>query len=139
MVICDEAAEEPGSSPPAAGTAPVSLIGTELAKRLSEAHKAANHDRTNPGYGGQCDPDQYDKLSKAQQDMCKDRANGAQRLGKCFPEMTPFARATRINYLKACLKAREDVANQCFDGGDNGHRQQIEQVRDMLEQCGGTP
>jgi hypothetical protein len=106
---------------------------------LSDGHHAANGDRTDPRYGGNCEPDDFDQLRQAQYDSCKDPANGAQTLGGCFPGMSPLGRADRLIQLTRCLDARKDVANQCFAGGNDGHRQQINQVKGMILGCGGTP
>jgi uncharacterized protein RhaS with RHS repeats len=104
---------------------------------LSSAHRAASGDRTKVGYGGNCTPDEYDGLRDATKDACKDPANGAQSLGGCFPEMTPFARATRIQQWTNCAKARENEANRCFAGGDTNHKQQINQAWKVVSKCGG--
>ncbi|GHT96232.1 hypothetical protein AGMMS49545_20690 [Betaproteobacteria bacterium] len=139
QIACDDA---PGNSTPVPGTtdsAP-SVPSTSDPEVLSAAHAAAaaKSDRTTPAYGGNCSPDEFDELNQAQNDVCKDKANGAQRLGGCVSDMTPLSRATRMKQWDACARARENIAKRCFAGGDQGHRQQIEQAWKAVEKCGGT-
>jgi hypothetical protein len=128
------------------GGSPGNAIDPSDPDAVSAGHKAARIDaikngtdvRADSRYGGNCTPDEYEALRDATWDACKDPANGAQTLGKCFPGMTPFAIATRIQQWTNCARARENEANRCFAGGNKGHIDQINDAWKVVEKCGGT-
>ncbi len=101
---------------------------TSRADELSGDHKAAGRDRTKAGYGGNCTPDDYDALMDKQRKFCK--------------EATLLKRSddTEVNQIKEaawdrCAQALEDVMNQCFDGGNKGHKIAAEQARNVAIDC----
>jgi hypothetical protein len=98
------------------------------AQELSDAHKAAKGDRTNPAYGGNCTADRLDALEKIKDDACNPTrgCKGTQSLVKLTEN--------RDNAL-ACKGAREQINNECFAGGDEGHRKQVEQLQNAVNNC----
>jgi RHS repeat-associated protein len=90
------------------------------ANRASAAHRAAN-DRSDSGYGGNCTPDEYDKLHEAYKNECA-KAN---ELGGCTNSNVNLSRSDRLMRMAAfwkCARAREEIMNTCFAGGDLEHR-----------------
>lgn len=124
----------PGSTTP---TSPASdLWGVAIdptAKPLSDAHKATNGDRTKPGYGGNCSPDEYEKLHDAYKKEC----GIADGLGACSSSMSATELELRRAANRKCARAREDMMNKCFAGGDYNHRQQAGNVWNAYKNCGG--
>jgi hypothetical protein len=98
------------------------------AQELSDAHKAAKGDRTNPAYGGNCTADRLDALEKIKDDACdpEKRCKGDQRLDEL---------EKNLNQNLACKGAREQINNECFAGGDEGHRKQVEEVQNAVNRC----
>jgi hypothetical protein len=102
------------------------------AVRLSEAHDAANGNRSDARYGGNCTPNEYDKLHDAYKEQC----NAASSLGGCSPDMTRGDKTMRMAAYGKCARAREDMMDKCFAGGDKGHRNQAGQVWESVKNCG---
>jgi hypothetical protein len=102
------------------------------AVRLSEGHRAAAGNRSDARYGGNCTPDEYDKLHDAYKEKCK----VSDMLGKCSPDMMPADKAARIAAFGRCARAREDIMNKCFAGGDYEHREQAGQKWEAVKNCG---
>ena len=96
------------------------------ADSLTAAHNAAKGDRTKPGYGGKCTPDDYDVLAKNQNQACK------KAKGSCKPGVIDLDLAEAYS---SCNKARENVAKTCFDGGDDGHKDAIKFNNRVIEKC----
>ncbi len=100
---------------------------------LSKAHENAKGDRTNPGYGGNCQPDEYDRLHDAYKKEC----GAADTLGGCSdPNMSGAAREARRAAFGRCARARENIMNACFAGGDLNHRTQAGNVWNAYKNCG---
>ncbi|MET3479545.1 RHS repeat-associated core domain-containing protein, partial [Variovorax atrisoli] len=104
------------------------------ADTLSQAHKNAIS-RTSPGYGGNCSPDEYDRLH----DDYKQKCGQSDRLGACTSGMSPSQLSARRQAFGQCARAREEIMNQCFAGGDYNHRQQAGNVWNAYKNCAGTP
>jgi Novel toxin 16 len=103
-------------------------VSAPTADSLTKAHKDAAGDKTKPGYGGQCTPDEHDDLKSKQEQAC-----GEESKGKC---------SSGIDYTKAdailkCINARQNIARKCFLGGDDGHNKQINQLYKAYGQCMG--
>ena len=96
------------------------------ADSLTAAHNAAKGDRTKPGYGGKCTPDDYDVLAKNQNQACK------KAKGSCKPGVIDLDLAEAYS---SCNKARENVAKTCFAGGDDGHKDAIKFNNRVIEKC----
>ncbi|MDP9606448.1 UNVERIFIED_ORG: hypothetical protein J2W38_006268 [Variovorax paradoxus] len=86
---------------------------------MSQTHKNAIS-RTSPGYGGNCSPDEYDRLH----DHYKQKRGQSDRLGACTAGMSPSQLSARRQACGQCARAREEIMNQCFAGDDYNHRQQ---------------
>ncbi len=41
----------------------------------------------------------------------------------------------RIRINEACIKARENIMNECYRGGNKAHKDEVQNVRDVLEKC----
>lgn len=95
------------------------------ADALSDAH--AN---TSEGYGGNCEPNDFKERSKNKEANC----SYASQLGRCTEHMSEAQINIRSIAFAMCARAREKVA-ECFDGGDSGHRQQINQNWESSKNC----
>lgn len=104
-------------------------VPAPTAKDLSDAHEATNRDRTKPGYGGQCTPDEYDDLANRKDQACND-ANGL----NCNDGKVDYGKADKI---LQCANARINVARKCFLGGDLGHNIQINGLMRAYGKCMG--
>jgi hypothetical protein len=124
------------------GESPGAAINPTDPKALSDGHKAAAGDKTDPRYGGNCDPDQYDQLRQNQIDKCGNHQGGssgyvtAESVGKCVPGMSNSDLLTRRDVFLECAVARYNV-NQCFAGGDDGHRKAVEGMLNAATNCEG--
>ena len=97
------------------------------AEDLSKAHNDAKGDRTKPGYGGQCTPDEHDDLKDNQDQVCSEAVGQSCKVGE-------------IDYGKAdkfekCAKARTKVARKCFAGGDANHNEKIDDMMRAYGRC----
>jgi hypothetical protein len=119
--------------------------GTESPDALSAGHKAAAGDKTDPRYGGNCDPEEYDQLSRNQVEKCGDHHGGpagyitSESLGRCDQNNPGINNISdviqrRDAYLD-CAVARDNVARQCFAGGDETHRNEIENTLRAAARC----
>ncbi|MDR0703350.1 MAG: hypothetical protein LBF61_13290 [Azoarcus sp.] len=102
------------------------------ANRLSAGHKAASGNRSDSRYGGNCTPDEFDKLEGAKKEAC----NAADTLGKCTSGMTGEDKVARIAAYGRCARARENVMNQCFAGGDKRHHEAAGEKWLAAKNCG---
>ncbi|WP_440534664.1 hypothetical protein [Variovorax sp. YR566] len=87
--------------------------------------------RTSPGYGGNCSPDNYHKLH----DDYKQKCGQADALGACKSGMSPSQLSARRQAFGQCARAREEMMNQCFSGGDYNHREQAGNVWNAYKNC----
>jgi hypothetical protein len=149
MVVCDDDEESGSSTPPVAGTAPAPVSSSDP-EALSAAHiaAAAVGDKTAVGYGGNCTPDEFDKLKRKQDEICGDHRGGpsgyvtAESLKGCGKtgrhpggaRMTNDELAARRDAWSNCAKARDEVA-QCFAGGNKGHRDAVDNALQAAAKC----
>ena len=101
------------------------------ADSLTAAHKAANGDRTKPGYGGKCTPDEHDKRKNNVSESCK----SGQKI--CTAKDTSEIWRSKEAAWQQCFEARNDIMNSCFMGGDKAHKAELESVREKLNTCKG--
>ena len=47
--------------------------------------------------------------------------------------MSEIWRRIRIN--EACIKARENIMNECYRGGNQAHKDEVDEVRKVLRRC----
>ena len=111
------------------GSKITAMATAKTAEELTRDHKAADGDRTKPGYGGNCTPDEHDDLKNKKEEACSNAA------GLTCKEPT-------INYgiadtVQKCVDARIKIAKKCFGGGDSGHNEQINQLRAIIGKCTG--
>src|SRR5258708_7610625 len=81
------------------------------------------------GYGGNCTPDDHDKLDDEKKDAC-DKSKGL----TCGKNEIDYGKADKI---KKCIDARINIARKCFNGGDKGHNTQINQLYSIIGKCTG--
>jgi len=92
------------------------------AKKMSDDHDNANGNKADPAYGGDCTPSDFDNYMQKQHTEC-DLAKG-----KACNDTTPKRQAkANADQFTKCAKARENVMNACFRGGESGHRTQAYQ------------
>ncbi|MDR2881048.1 MAG: hypothetical protein LBV29_04030 [Azoarcus sp.] len=116
-----------GVDPNDSSTWPVDGAGVPInpaAEGLKDAHAAANGDKTKPGYGGNCTPNEYDHYDAKKEEWCGE----ASALGRCPGlnsgiYMSYFDRMKRATSYARCADARRNLMDNCFKGGDAGHRQ----------------
>jgi hypothetical protein len=121
------------------GTTPGKIDSSDP-EALSKGHAAARQEakangtdaRTDPRYGGNCDPNQYDKLDQAQKDACK--PGGCNGLSKHNSDQLVEI-YNKISIWEQCRNARENIAEQCFAGGDDGHKKAIAQAQATADNC----
>jgi Novel toxin 16 len=101
-------------------------VSAPTADSLTKAHKDAAEDKTKPGYGGQCKPDQFDDLDKKERNACKNAK------GSCNNGVIDLDKAEAY---KNCAAARGDIAKTCFMGGNKGHTDLIEVMLGIADKC----
>lgn len=101
-------------------------VPAPTADSLTKAHKDAAGDKTKPGYGGQCKPDQHDDLAKKKTESCKKAKK------TCSPGVIDLDLAEAY---KSCNAARKNVADICFMGGDNDHNLEIKNNEVVIRKC----
>lgn len=99
------------------------------AESLTDAHKAANGDRSAIGYGGNCTPDEHDELARKKESACA-KASGL----TCGPGVVDYG---KVDSIQACIDARVNIARKCFMGGGKGHNDQINQLQRIIGKCMG--
>jgi hypothetical protein len=104
------------------------------ADSLTKAHKDAAGDKTKPGYGGQCKPDQFDDLDSKKNQACK----AATSQGGCKPASgngVIIIDIDKANVCDNCAAARDNIAKSCFMGGDKTHLDEIKKAKGVAETC----
>ncbi|AVT00389.1 sugar-binding protein [Paracidovorax avenae] len=135
MAACAVAAEKAmsllalGTAALATAMIPSSTSQMSDAERLSSAHEAAMGNRTAPGYGGNCSPEEHDALRDKKEKACDD-AKGL----SCQKGELNYGKAEKI---QKCIDARINIARKCFAGGDAGHNEQINQLFRIIGKCTG--
>jgi hypothetical protein len=86
-----------------------------------------------------CDDTLLDSLNAAVKRACKSGAKTAYSAGMTNQEMQEIIKGN-----KECIKARAERDGRCFNGGDPGHKKQIDQLRRSNKCCnylisGGKP
>jgi RHS repeat-associated protein len=107
----------------------IEMLSAKTPEQLSADHQAAANDRTKPGYGGNCTPDEHDDLKRKQESAC----DKSKSLTCAKPEID-YGKAELI---QECIDARINIARKCFAGGDDGHNQQINQLKAIIGKCTG--
>lgn len=104
----------------------------KTAEELSAEHKAAGSNRDQKGYGGNCSPDQYDKLS-AEVDKYK-ILHG--KLGGCKNNTLSLEQyKEKMKVIKLLIEARENLNKHCFAGGDAAHQDEVNKSRRAYDIC----
>ena len=101
---------------------------------LSEGHKAAAEqgNRADPRYGGNCTPDEHDSL----RDLKDDKCGFADQLGGCNNgSHTQMGLQTRLVAWTECANARDNIRNQCFSGGNQGHVIAANKAWELAQDC----
>ncbi|WP_455769348.1 RHS repeat-associated core domain-containing protein [Paracidovorax citrulli] len=135
MAACAVAAEKAmsllalGTAALATAMIPSSTSQMSDAERLSSAHEAAMGNRTAPGYGENCSPEEHDALRDKKEKACDD-AKGL----SCQKGELNYGKAEKI---QKCIDARINIARKCFAGGDAGHNEQINQLFRIIGKCTG--
>src|SRR5438128_1295115 len=84
------------------------------------------------GPDGDCPPDRKRFLQHQKDAICNQPRS-------CDPKKCPkddvgeIWRRIRIN--EACIKARENIMNECYRGRNKAHKDEVQNVRDVLEKC----
>ncbi|MCR1837822.1 RHS repeat-associated core domain-containing protein [Rodentibacter caecimuris] len=78
-----------------------------------------------------CPDDVYKKLTDKVEEAKKRGAN----LGGCREEMNNFDLQARIDASIEEAKARKIRENTCWEGGDNGHKEQINNIHKRIDNC----
>ncbi|ABX37111.1 YD repeat protein [Delftia acidovorans SPH-1] len=116
------------ASRPSSNTTSVSKTASELS--IAHNNAAQIGDRSSyQGYGGNCTPDDHDKLDDEKKDAC-DKSKGL----TCGKNEIDYGKADKI---KKCIDARINIARKCFNGGDKGHNTQINQLYSIIGKCTG--
>ena len=79
----------------------------------------------------QCPDDVYEELTKGVEQAKKETS----RLGKCLPEMTKDQLDMRIDAANREYNARKLREDICWNGGDLGHRKQLEDIKNRIKKC----
>ena len=61
--------------------------------------------------------------------------NGTDRGAKCAPPMTAEEAGKNAAKFDDCAAARDKVNQECYGGGDRGHREQADNARRAAEAC----
>jgi hypothetical protein len=78
-----------------------------------------------------CNDETYARLVAAKVVAC-DQNGGVQGCNQntTCPEIPP-----RIIALNACIAARRAVMDQCYQGGDSGHKEQVRNLENAVTRC----
>lgn len=78
---------------------------------------------------GNCSQDHYDYLKEQKGLACNVKRSCNAQVDTCAEIMGKMVNNN------ACINARNDVMNQCFNGGDKRHQLERENARDVLGDC----
>ena len=120
------------ASTAAPATDPWGVAIDPKADKITSDHAAAIGNRADPRYGGNCSPDEYDRL----RDSYKKECGNADSLGSCKADMSKSEKSSRMAAYGKCARARENMMNKCFAGGDLNHRIQAGNVWNAYKNCG---
>ena len=79
---------------------------------------------------GNCDPDRHSQLQNQVTTRCK---NAGQR--SCTNANVCETLGSKMQMASQCIGAREQVNDECFGGGDDGHNTAVEQERNLHANC----
>jgi hypothetical protein len=101
------------------------------AEQLTRAHDMAKSAGIRGGgYGGNCSPKRHDELRDEVGKYCKNSG-----VLSCKNNEIDYGKAEAA---EKCLNARAKIAKLCFAGGDNGHQEQIRNMRTIINKCTGA-
>jgi cell fate (sporulation/competence/biofilm development) regulator YmcA (YheA/YmcA/DUF963 family) len=90
----------------------------------------AKHEDVVKAAFGSCGEDQLRSLQEKVTKFCKEGGNRSCEGDQLCPEVRENLRRNT-----ECFKAREDVMKTCFDGGDSGHKQQLDDTQRAIDKC----
>jgi len=79
---------------------------------------------------GDCEPKRCDELKEKVDRACKNPAGSA-----CKRGMTCEDLKSNLDQKKACIYNRQFIMRECFRGGDQRHKDEIENIRPTLKTC----
>jgi hypothetical protein len=121
IILTAEAAGEAPTMPEVeAAQARLAQPATERAERLSN------------GGPGDCDPDDLSQMQEAMKNFCDAPEHGAVT---CSARDTPLQLETKARVRAICARMRENIMNQCFDGGNRKHRDQASGHWSAVREC----
>jgi hypothetical protein len=89
--------------------------------------------RADVRYGGNCTPEEHDRLLDKQKNACGN--GGSQNLPECKGHLSADENLPRQMKMASCRNARNNINNQCFAGGNQGHRDQVDQILTQMAKC----
>ncbi|EOI1352454.1 RHS element core protein [Citrobacter amalonaticus] len=98
------------------------------AKALTKWWKNFGDTINNPPPPGNCSNDYYEHLKNQKEAICNQKR-------KCYPTDSCETILQKGVYGLACVSARNDIMNQCFNGGDLRHQLERETVRGTMMSC----
>lgn len=81
---------------------------------------------------GNCTPDTYTKLNNNVAKFC---GKGVAEERRCLQSDAIEVLEMKMNLAMMCMQARAKREEKCFNGGNAGHREQIEAVRKSMDKC----
>ena len=79
-----------------------------------------------------CKDETYKRLRKEFVEKCKKEEN---RPLECYDSDILAVLEDKVRRFRECIVAREALMNQCFGGGDDGHKEQVEGLERGLKKC----
>ncbi|WP_439709297.1 RHS repeat-associated core domain-containing protein, partial [Escherichia albertii] len=98
------------------------------AKALTKWWKNFGEVINNPPPPGNCSNDYYEHLKNQKEAICNQKR-------KCYPTDSCEIILQKGVYGLACVSARNNIMNQCFNGGDLRHQLERETVRGTMMSC----
>ncbi|NKD27145.1 hypothetical protein HED43_19455 [Citrobacter freundii] len=98
------------------------------AKTLTKWWKNFGDAINNPPPPGNCSNDYYEHLKNQKEAICNQKR-------KCYPTDSCETILQKGVYGLACVSARNNIMNQCFNGGDLRHQLERETVRGTTMSC----
>lgn len=101
---------------------------TNAAKTLTKWWKNFGDTINNPPPPGNCSNDYYEHLKNQKEAICNQKR-------KCYPTDSCETILQKGVYGFACVSARNNIMNQCLNGGDLRHQLERETVRGTMMSC----
>ncbi|EGE0645238.1 hypothetical protein DM399_25745, partial [Escherichia coli] len=98
------------------------------AKTLTKWWKNFGDAINNPPPPGNCSNDYYEHLKNQKEAICNQKR-------KCYPTDSCETILQKGVYGLACVSAKNNIMNQCFNGGDLRHQLERETVRGTMMSC----